>query len=90
MVAEGPVGLRWLGRSRFFRYKMRRWRNGTIPNVARAVGAPRKIETDRERVARLLALVPDVPAVTWAWMSSEQEEVELELPDLLVAGDERS
>ena len=65
VVAEGPVGLRWLGRSRLFRYEVRRWRNGTIPDLAHAVGGPRKVETDRERVARLLALVPDVPAATW-------------------------
>ena len=65
VVAEGPVGLRWLGRCRLFRYEVRRWRNGTIPDLAHAVGGPRKVETDRERVARLLAFVPDVPVPTW-------------------------
>src|SRR3954449_12889539 len=27
-VATGPVGLRVLGRSRYFRYEVRRWRDG--------------------------------------------------------------
>jgi hypothetical protein len=26
VVSEGPVGLQWLGHSRFFRYEIRRWR----------------------------------------------------------------
>src|SRR5919198_1375882 len=33
VVCEGAVGLPWLGRSRFFRYEVRRWRNGVIPDV---------------------------------------------------------
>ncbi len=31
VVCEGPVGLRWLGHSRFFRYEVRCWRDGAIP-----------------------------------------------------------
>ena len=41
VVGEGPVGLPWLGRSRFFRYEVRRWRNGVIPDVSEAVASPR-------------------------------------------------
>src|SRR5690349_840515 len=33
VVAEGPVGGRWLGRSRLFRYEIRSWRGGAIPDV---------------------------------------------------------
>ena len=31
VVAEGPVGTRWAGRFRIFRYEIRRWRDGTDP-----------------------------------------------------------
>jgi hypothetical protein len=31
VVGEGPVGSRWLGRLRIFRYELRRWRGGIIP-----------------------------------------------------------
>jgi hypothetical protein len=36
VVGEGPVGLGWLGRSRLFRYEVRCWRDGVIPDVALA------------------------------------------------------
>src|SRR4051794_6348111 len=45
-VCEGPVGARWLGRSRWFRYEVRRWRGGRIPDVAEAVGVPRRVSDD--------------------------------------------
>ena len=65
VVATGPVGLRWLGRSALFRYEVRRWAGGVIPDAASAVGGPQRLPTDAERVGRLLALVPSVPAMTW-------------------------
>ena len=37
VVAEGPVGIRAAGRFRLFRYEVRRWRDGVIPDVAEAV-----------------------------------------------------
>ena len=37
VVAEGPVGARWAGRFRLFRYEIRVWRGGHIPDVAEAV-----------------------------------------------------
>jgi hypothetical protein len=36
-VCEGPVGMAGLGRSRLFRYEVRRWRHGVIPDVSEAV-----------------------------------------------------
>jgi hypothetical protein len=65
VVVEGPVGLRWLGRSRWFRYEVRRWRDGVIPDIACAVGSPRRMGTDSDRARALLDLVPRSPAVTW-------------------------
>ena len=65
VVSTGPVGLRRLGRSRFFRYEVRRWRDGTIPDLTEAVGGPRCV-TDRVDLAhRVLDLVPAVPTATW-------------------------
>ena len=40
VVAEGPVGSRWAGRFRIFRYEIRLWRDGNIPDVAEAVDSP--------------------------------------------------
>jgi len=65
VVSEGAVGLSWLGRSRFFRYEIRRWRDGTISDIAYAVASPQRVPTDMDRAQRLLDLVPAFPAVTW-------------------------
>lgn len=64
-VAEGPVGSRLLGRSRLFRYEVRRWRGGVIPDVAEAVDSPRRLTTDPRVALRLLELVPSVPTYVW-------------------------
>ncbi len=65
VVAEGPVGLRWLGHSVLFRYEIRRWRDGTIPDVAEAVASPVQVGGDRTGARQLLSLVPKVPVLTW-------------------------
>jgi hypothetical protein len=41
VVAEGIVGARALGRFRLFRYEIRSWREGIIPDIAEAVESPR-------------------------------------------------
>jgi hypothetical protein len=64
-VAEGPVGLRAAGRLRLFRYEVRRWRDGLIPDVAEAVDSPRRLDGDPVRAERLLRLVPEVPTPVW-------------------------
>jgi hypothetical protein len=65
VVAEGAVGARWAGRLRIFRYEIRLWRDGHIPDVAEAVDSPRRV-TDREQLARhLLEAVPRVPTPVW-------------------------
>ena len=51
VVAEGPVGLRTWGRYRLFRYEVRCWRAGTIPDLAAAVDSPRRVSTDAARPA---------------------------------------
>ena len=65
VVVEGPVGLRRLGRFAAFRYEVRRWRGGVIPDVAEAVDSPVRVGYDAERARRLLDLVPQAPPVTW-------------------------
>lgn len=65
VVAEGPVGTRPAGRLRLFRYEIRRWREGGIPDVDEAVESPREL-TDNPSIARaVLDLVPQVPTPVW-------------------------
>ena len=65
VVGDGAVGSVWLGRSRLFRYEVRRWLGGTIPDAAEAVASPQRLSSDPARARALLALVPAFPAVTW-------------------------
>ena len=65
VVREGPVGSRWLGSSAVFRYEVRRWRNGVIPDAEDAVASPQRVGQDLTRAQQLLDLVPHVPALTW-------------------------
>lgn len=64
-VCEGPVGLPWLGRSRFFRYEVWCWRDGIIDDRAYAVQSPVLVGTDELHAARLLESVVRFPALTW-------------------------
>jgi hypothetical protein len=65
VVAEGSVGSRWAGRFRIFRYEVRRWCDGVIPDVDEAVESPRRLTDDPCLAQRVLDLVPDVPTPTW-------------------------
>jgi hypothetical protein len=65
VVAEGPVGARWARGLRIFRYEIRRWNDGRIPDVDEAVESPFRVSTDPSRARRLLDLVPQVPTLTW-------------------------
>lgn len=64
-VVYGAVGAAPAGRLRLFRYEVRRWRDGVIPDVAEAVSSPQVLTTDPAVARRLLALVPAVPAPVW-------------------------
>ena len=61
VLGEGPVGLRLLGRSRLFRYEVRRWCDGIIPDIAYAVASPRRLSADPGRALAVLNLVPASP-----------------------------
>jgi hypothetical protein len=65
VVREGPVGATWLGHSRFFRYEVRCWPDGSIPDVAEAVQSPQRVSTRAAQVADLLTLLTSVPGLTW-------------------------
>lgn len=65
VVAEGPVGAALLGRSRLFRYEVRCWHGGTIPDLADAVGGPRRLADGDDAARRLSDLLADVPVHTW-------------------------
>jgi hypothetical protein len=65
VVAEGAVGSRWAGRFRIFRYEIRLWLNGHIPDVAEAVDSPRRLTEDEDRARRVLELVARVPTPVW-------------------------
>ncbi len=64
VVATGPVGARPLGRSRLFRYEVRCWSGGAVPDQAWAL-ARRRVSADPRVAERLLAAAPGVPARTW-------------------------
>lgn len=65
VVAEGAVGSRLAGRLRIFRYEIRRWPGGMIPDVDEAVESPRRLTNDHDRARRVLDLVPCVPTLAW-------------------------
>ena len=65
VVQTGPVGARLLGHSALFRYEVRRWLNGTIGDVAEAVGTPLVTSHDPEHARTVLSIVSLVPALTW-------------------------
>jgi hypothetical protein len=65
VVAEGAVGSRRAGRFRIFRYEIRLWPGGHIPDVAEAVDSPRRLTDDEDRGRRVLDLVAQVPTPVW-------------------------
>jgi len=65
VIGEGPVGARWARRFRLFRYELRVWSGGHIPDIAEAVESPLRLSARSVDVKRLLGLAPLVPMPTW-------------------------
>ena len=65
VVGSGPVGSRLLARWRLFRYELRCWRGGTIPDLSYAVGGRQSLTTDPVVARRLLASAATVPTPVW-------------------------
>ena len=64
VVVEGAVGSRLLGRFRLFRYEVRRWLDGTIPDASEATSSVH-LQVEPGVAQCLLDLVPSVPAAVW-------------------------
>jgi hypothetical protein len=65
VVSTGAVGSRNLGRWRLFRYELRCWPGGCIPDLHYAVGRARRVSSDPAVVQRLLDSVASVPTPVW-------------------------
>ena len=65
VVAEGAVGSRWAGRFRTFRYEIRVWLGGHIPDVVEAVDSPRRLTNEEDRGRRVLDAIRRVPTPVW-------------------------
>jgi len=61
VVAGGAVGMRCAGRLRIFRYEVRRWFEGSIPDLDAAVASPVRLSDDLSVARRVLDAVPSVP-----------------------------
>jgi hypothetical protein len=65
VVIQGPVGSRRIARFRVFRYEVRRWRNGAIPDVGWAVESPQRLSEDPAVARRVLDAVESLPNLVW-------------------------
>ena len=72
VVGTGAVGSRHIGWLRLFRYEVRCWRGGTIPDLGEAVGGPCRLTTSPRAARRLLDLVATAPRPVWG-----RDELEL-------------
>jgi hypothetical protein len=64
-VATGAVGSRHAAWLRLFRYEVRCWRGGSIPDLHEAIGGPCRLSTDPAVARRLVDLVGSVPTPVW-------------------------
>jgi hypothetical protein len=65
VVVEGPVGSRWMGSWRMFRYEVRCWPDRSIADADEAVASPRLLSDDPVVARRLLELVRWLPSPVW-------------------------
>jgi hypothetical protein len=65
VVGGGAVGLRSAGRFRVFRYEIRCWLSGMIPDAGEAVGGPVRLSGDIAIARRVIATVRAVPTPVW-------------------------
>jgi hypothetical protein len=65
VVAVGPVGLRAAGRWRLFRYEVRCWPDGIIPDLDQAVDSPVHLSSDRVVAKQIIEVLPTIPTPVW-------------------------
>ncbi len=75
VVAVGPVGMRALGRWRLFRYEVRCWPDGVIPDLGAAVASPVRVSSDAEVGSEILAVLPTIPTPVWGRDEAELGEM---------------
>jgi hypothetical protein len=75
VVVEGAVGSRFARRFRIFRYEVRRWRDGAIPDIAEAVESPQQLTGDPLHAQCIFDLVPAVPPLVWGRDESQAGEM---------------
>jgi hypothetical protein len=75
VVAGGSVGAQPLGRFRLFRYELRCWRNGTIPDEVYAIGGPVRVTDDASKARAIVDLMPRVPTPVWGRDALETGEM---------------
>lgn len=65
VLFEGPVWSSRLGKLRAFRYEVRCWPGGRLPDVAEAVDSPLRTTEDPARSAALLDVLNRAPVLAW-------------------------
>jgi hypothetical protein len=65
VISEGAVGSCRAARWRIFRYELRCWNGGSIPDVAEAVDSPRRLAGDEASAVLILGLLRSVPMKVW-------------------------
>jgi hypothetical protein len=65
VVGTGAVGSRHVGWLRVFRYEIRCWRGGSIPDLSEAVGGARRLSSDPRVVRQVLDVVATAPRPVW-------------------------
>jgi hypothetical protein len=65
VLLEGPVGSRVLARFRVFRYELRCWPDGRIPDLEFAVDSPRRLTEDPGLAHGVLTNLRYAPAAVW-------------------------
>ena len=75
VIAEGPVGTRAAARLRIFRYEVRRWRDGIVPDLHFAVASPVRVTADATAVRGIFDDLPDVPRLVWGRDESDVGEM---------------
>lgn len=65
IVCQGAVGSRLLSRWRVFRYELRCWRDGVIPDLEYATEGPQRLTEDPQLARTLLDVIPSVPTPVW-------------------------
>lgn len=65
VVAEGPVGDRRAGRIRLFRYEVRCWRDGRIPDLSCEGARSQLVSPNASTARRIIEVLPSIPTPTW-------------------------